>query len=70
MATAAPRQRRVRDPQERTRRAWNAYREGLRGLVGVEYERAEGAAWAHLQEELSLVADPPARDEPRSDAID
>jgi hypothetical protein len=63
MATAAPKQRPTSNRQERTRLAWNAYRDGLRDLSGAEYERAEGAAWAHLQEELALLDDADATQE-------
>lgn len=38
-----------------TRRAWNAYSEGLRQLTGEEYERAERESWAKLQRELRRV---------------
>lgn len=35
-----------------TRRAWSAYSEQLRELVGDEYERAEQESWTRLQTEL------------------
>ena len=35
-----------------TRRAWSAYSEQLRELVGDEYERAEQESWTKLQTEL------------------
>ncbi len=35
-----------------TRRAWKAYSERLRELVGEEYELVEQESWAKLQGEL------------------
>jgi len=42
--------------------AWAAYRESLRDLGGRDYEEAERAAWARLQEALGHLprADPSA----------
>jgi hypothetical protein len=69
MATAAPKVR-TSDRQERRRRAWSAYSDGLRDLSGAEYERAEGAAWAHLQEELALLEHDDATQEFELEATD
>ncbi len=45
----------LRALEDDTRRAWNAYSEGLRDLTGAEYERVEHEAWAQLQGELRSV---------------
>ena len=41
------------------REAWDAYRESLRDLEGIDYEEAESASWARLQRalrELGVIA--------------
>ena len=47
-----------------TRRAWSAYSEQLRELVGEEYERAEQESWTELADRVAPArASPPyARD--------
>ena len=42
---------------ERTRRAWTAYRESLRDLSGRDYDQAEGRSWARLQRKLKELDD-------------
>jgi hypothetical protein len=51
MTTIAP-DKRVRELDEETRRAWNLYRERLTELSGDDYEMAERESWAVLQNEL------------------
>jgi hypothetical protein len=48
----APDSQKLRELDDDTRRAWNAYSEGLRELNGEEYELAERESWARLQSEL------------------
>jgi hypothetical protein len=43
---------RLRELDAGTRRAWNAYREHLSGLLGEQYELAEQESWGELQVEL------------------
>jgi hypothetical protein len=45
----------IRELDDDTRRAWAAYSERLRELIGEEYERAERESWAKLQSELRRV---------------
>ena len=42
----------LRELDNDTRRAWNAYNERLRELTGDEYEQAEHESWDKLQDEL------------------
>jgi hypothetical protein len=42
----------LRELDDGKRQAWQAYTEGLRGLNGDEYERAEQDSWDELQREL------------------
>jgi hypothetical protein len=42
----------VRELDADIRRAWSAYNERLRDLVGDEYERTEQDSWTQLQAEL------------------
>ena len=42
---------------ERTRRAWTAYRESLRDLSGRDYDQAEDRSWARLQSKLKELDD-------------
>ena len=51
MTTIAPDDK-LRELDEDTRRAWNAYSECLRALTGEAYERAEHESWMTLQTEL------------------
>lgn len=58
MTTFAPNRiqsRKLRELDERTRRAWTAYREGLRSLEGEEYDDAERRSWDRLQRKLAEV---------------
>jgi hypothetical protein len=45
----------IRELDDDTRRAWAAYSERLRELIGEEYERAERESWSKLQSELRGV---------------
>lgn len=40
---------------ERTRKAWGAYRDELADLTGKAYDEAENAAWERLQETLHEI---------------
>jgi hypothetical protein len=42
----------LRELDDGTRRAWDAYSRRLHGLGGEEYERIESESWAELQREL------------------
>jgi hypothetical protein len=42
---------------ERTRKAWAAYREELDGLAGKAYDEAESSAWERLQEALRDITE-------------
>jgi hypothetical protein len=42
---------------ERTRTAWEAYRESTSALDGSDYEEAELVSWERLQRALEQVAD-------------
>jgi hypothetical protein len=42
---------------ERTRRAWSAYRDSLRDLTGRDYDEAEGRSWERLQRKLGALED-------------
>jgi hypothetical protein len=55
MATAAPTKDLERVQAERTRLAWEQYRESLRGLEGIEYEAVEPASWDELRRELRRI---------------
>jgi hypothetical protein len=48
----APDSEKLRELDDDTRRAWNAYSERLRELSGEEYELTERESWAELQTEL------------------
>lgn len=52
MTTIAPDPTKLRELEEETRRAWNAYRERIRELSGEAYEEAERESWTMLQNEL------------------
>jgi len=49
--------RRLRELQERQRRAWGHYRESVRDLQGREYEEAERRSWDRLQRKLQELED-------------
>ena len=42
----------LRELDDGTRRAWQAYSDRLRDLTGDEYENTEHESWAELQREL------------------
>jgi len=42
---------------ERTQRAWKAYRDSLRDLSGRDYDDAEHRSWERLQRKLAQVED-------------
>lgn len=52
MSTTAWSTEQLRELEDRERRAWSAYRDGIRELEGEEYERAEHESWERLQHEL------------------
>ena len=52
MTAIAPDSDKLRELDNDTRRAWNAYSERLRELSGDEYEQAEHESWTKLQSEL------------------
>ncbi|MGZ6697822.1 MAG: hypothetical protein ACXVFL_19575 [Solirubrobacteraceae bacterium] len=54
MTTSATQQGTDRTIAERE--AWEAYRESLRDLAGVDYEEAERISWARLQETLRQLS--------------
>jgi hypothetical protein len=53
-------ERRRRELEERTRRAWETYRASLRDLEGREYEEAEHRSWERLQRKLAEAGHQPA----------
>lgn len=53
-------ERRRRELEERTRRAWETYRASLRDLEGREYEEAERRSWERLQRKLAEAEHQPA----------
>jgi hypothetical protein len=55
MTALAPDNDKLRQLNDETRRAWNAYSERLRELTGEEYERAERESWTKLQTDLRRV---------------
>ena len=60
MTISAPRRDengRSNELEERTRRAWAAYRESLRDLSGQAYDEAEDRSWARLQRKLKELED-------------
>lgn len=52
MTSTATDAEQLREIDEDTRRAWNAYSEQIRELDGEVYERAEHGCWIELQGEL------------------
>ena len=52
--------------EEEQRRAWADYADRLRGLEGVDYERAEEEAWEELQ---SALREFPGASAPRVDPV-
>jgi hypothetical protein len=59
MNISAPRrdESRLNELDERTQRAWKAYRDSLRDLTGRDYDEAEHRSWARLQRKLAQVED-------------
>jgi len=59
MNISAPRRddSRMDELDERTQRAWTAYRESLRDLSGRDYDEAEHRSWERLQRKLAEVED-------------
>jgi len=49
--------RQLEQLDERTRTAWQAYRESTSTLAGTDYEEAESVSWDQLQRALEEVAD-------------
>ena len=52
MSTMACSAEKLRELEDRERRAWSDYRDRIRELTGEEYERAEHESWERLQREL------------------
>ena len=44
--------RKLKELDERTARAWGAYRDSLRDLAGRDYDDAEDRSWERLQRKL------------------
>ncbi len=44
--------------EQATQDAWAEYAEGLKGLEGTDYDRAEQAAWERLQATLNVLQAP------------
>jgi hypothetical protein len=60
MTTATPNRiqaRKLKELDERTARAWGAYRDSLRDLAGEEYDDAERRSWDRLQRKLKELSD-------------
>ena len=55
MTAVAPDSDQLRELDDDTRRAWNAYTARLRELTGEEYEHAERESWTKLQSDLRRV---------------
>jgi hypothetical protein len=49
--------RQLEQLDERTRTAWQAYRESTSTLAGSDYEEAESSSWDLLQRALEELAD-------------
>jgi hypothetical protein len=56
VSTSACSNDKLRELDDRERRAWSSYSESIRELTGGEYERAEGESWDQLQSELRNLA--------------
>ena len=59
MNISAPRrdESKLSELDERTHRAWKAYRDSLRDLSGRDYDEAEHRSWERLQRKLAQVED-------------
>jgi outer membrane protein assembly factor BamD (BamD/ComL family) len=60
MTTFAPKRddsRKLKELEERTRRAWTIYRESLRDLDAGDYEDVEHRSWERLQRKLRELDD-------------
>ncbi len=55
MTAVAPDSDQLRELDDDTSRAWNAYTARLRELTGEEYEHAERESWTKLQSDLRRV---------------
>jgi len=55
VTAVAPDSDQLRELDDDTRRAWNAYTARLRELTGEEYEHAERESWTKLQSDLRRV---------------
>jgi hypothetical protein len=70
VTTVAPDASKLRELEEETRQAWNAYRDRIQELTGEAYDQAERESWTVLQSQLrrlerrrrllSAAAPPPA----------
>jgi hypothetical protein len=49
--------RKLKELDERTTRAWGAYRDSVRELEGQEYDDAEQRSWDRLQRKLKELSD-------------
>lgn len=52
MSTTACSTDKLRELDDRERRAWSAYSDRIRDLTGDEYEQVEPESWERLQREL------------------
>jgi hypothetical protein len=52
VTTIAPDTSKLRELEDETRQAWNAYRDRIQDLSGEAYEQAERESWTVLQSEL------------------
>ena len=59
MNISAPRrdESKLSELDERTQRAWKAYRDSLRDLSGRDYDDAEHRSWERLQRKLRQLDD-------------
>jgi hypothetical protein len=52
VSTTACSAEKLRELEDRERRAWSDYSDRIRELTGAEYEHAEDESWGRLQREL------------------
>jgi hypothetical protein len=66
MTTYAP-----HDPSldERTKQAWEAYRDALADVQGKAYDEAESTAWNRLQDELRAIEEDRAESPTSGDGV-
>jgi hypothetical protein len=55
VSTTACSSEKLKELEDRERRAWSDYNDRIRALSGDEYERAEHESWERLQRELRTV---------------